>query len=342
MNIISKLAASALLLAACTSTQKESTTPVTKTYNTLGSIEIYDKSLESILSKNASIEILAEGFDWSEGPEWIEDGQFLIFSDIKPNTIYKWSEEDSIEVYLNPSGYTGETPRGGEKGSNGLMLDKQGRLVLCQHGNRQIAYMDAPLDQPEPNYVGLATNYQGLKFNSPNDLVVHSSGDIYFTDPPYGLEANIDDPLKEIDFQGVYRWSASDSSVSLVTDQMTRPNGIAFSPDERTLYVANSDRSALLLNRFDISKDGEISGPTLFHDATSLSGKEPGSCDGMDVHPNGMVFATGPGGVWILSPEGKLLGKVKTNERTANCTFDDDYKTLYMTADSYLLRVRLI
>ncbi len=308
---------------------------------TLGSIEIKGDVLGEILSADAKIEILAQGFDWTEGPVWVGEGNFLLFSDIKPNTIYRWSEADSISVYLNPSGYTGESPRGGEVGSNGLILNSKGQLTLCQHGDRRIALMDAPLSDPKPNYVSLADNFEGKKFNSPNDLIIHSSGDIYFTDPPYGLEKQMNDPLKEIDFQGVYKWSAADSTVSLIADDITRPNGVALSPDERTLYVASSDPNLAVLHKFNLSEDGTVTDRGLLYDATSEVSKHPGLPDGMVVHPSGLIFATGPGGVWVFDEEGKVHGRIYTESATANCTFDDDFKTLYITADSYLLRVKM-
>ena len=332
-----------LFTTSCTSTKEESKLPSTnKEFSTLGSIEIMDEALGKILSADAKLEILAQGFDWIEGPVWIKEGNFLLFSEIKPNTIFKWSEEDSISVYLNPSGYTGEVPRGGEQGSNGLILNANRQLVLCQHGNRQIAVMDASLTDPKPSYLTVANLFDGKRFNSPNDLIIHSSGDIYFTDPPYGLEYQMQDSTKEIDFQGVYKWSASDSTVTLIANDVTRPNGIAFSPDEKSLYVASSDPDLAVYHRFTLGDDGNISGRGIMYDATPAASKHPGLPDGMVVHPNGMIFATGPGGVWVFDDSGKVLGRIYTENATANCTFDDDFKTLYITADSYLLRVKMI
>jgi gluconolactonase len=209
-------------------------------YKTIGTIERTDASLNSIISENAKAEIIAEGFNWSEGPLWIEDQKMLLFSDVPENTIYKWTEEKGKEVYLKPSGYTGNTPRGGEMGSNGLVLNKEGKLVLCQHGNRQMAWMNADLANPKPLFKTIADSYLSKKFNSPNDAVYRSNGDLFFTDPPYGLEKNVNDSLKEIPFQGVYKVS-SGGEVKLLTDSITRPNGIAFMPGEKTLIIANSD-----------------------------------------------------------------------------------------------------
>jgi gluconolactonase len=222
---------------------------------TIGSIERFDVEIDQVIPADAVIQILAEGFEWSEGPLWIPDGNYLIFSDIPPNRIYKWSEADSIELYLEPSGYTGNAPRAGEPGSNGLLLDHEGALVLCQHGDRCVAKMNAPLSSPEPVFSSLADHYEGKKLNSPNDACYHSNGNLYFTDPPYGLEGNIDDPTKELDFQGVYMLS-KDGILTVQTKDLSRPNGIALSPDEKTLYVANSDPEKAIWMAYDVLSDG--------------------------------------------------------------------------------------
>ena len=307
-----------------------------------GSIEVIDESLKELINTEAGIEVLAGGFKWTEGPEWIEDGQYLLFCDIPQNTIFKWKEGDSTSVYLTPSGYTGtgdEERR--EPGSNGLMLNAEGQLLLCQHGDRRIAIMDADLSNPSPNYITVADNFDGKKLDSPNDLDIHSNGDIYFTDPPYGLPQQHNDPTKEMDFQGAYRWSAQDGTVSLLCDSLTRPNGVTLSLDEKQAYVANSDPEKSVWMVFDIEEDGSFANGRLFYDSSPEVGKAPGLNDGMDIDANGNLFATGPGGVWIFSPEGKLLGKIKTGQPTANCTFSDDYQYLYITANSYLVRVKI-
>lgn len=307
---------------------------------TIGSIERYDDELNQIIAENTEIEIIAEGFDWSEGPLWISQGNFLIFSDIPPNRIYKWSQQDSLSIYLEPSGYTGNENRNGEPGSNGLLLSPEGALVLCQHGDRRVAVMNASLDDPKPVYETLAGMYEGKRLNSPNDACYHSNGDLYFTDPPYGLEGNVNDPAKEIDFQGVYRLT-SEGQVDLLTDKLSRPNGIAFSPDEKKLYVANSDPEKAIWMVYDVMSDGNISEGRIFYDATPKVGQEKGLPDGLKVNKKGYVFATGPGGVWVFNPDGKHLGTIKTTQATANCAFDTDEKTLYITADMFLLRVNL-
>lgn len=311
-----------------------------KLENTEIKIERLDSALDELIAEDAKIEVLAEGYDWTEGPVWIANGNYLLFSDIPPNNIFKWKEGEGATLFLHPSGYTGSIERGGEVGSNGLVLDAQGHLVLCQHGDRRMARLDAPLDKPEPNYVTLIDRYEGKRFNSPNDAVYHSNGDLYFTDPPYGLENRMDDPAKELDFQGVYRFT-KDGTLTLLTKEMTRPNGIAFSPDEKTLYVANSDPDMAIWKAFDLNEDGTIANGRVLLDVTKWVESKPGLPDGLKVDQKGNLFATGPGGVLVISPEGKHLGTIVTGQRTSNCAFGEDGKTLFMTADYYVMRIRL-
>ncbi|KAA5541606.1 SMP-30/gluconolactonase/LRE family protein [Adhaeribacter rhizoryzae] len=320
-------------------TEKESTTAPT-VYKTTGTIERLDAALDNIIAPDAKIEILATGFDWSEGPLWLPEQNKLLFSDIPPNKIYEWSEEGGLKLYLTPSGYTSEVPRGGEVGSNALILDKQGRLVLCQHGDRRMARMDAPLNQPKPNYITLADKFEGKRLNSPNDAVYKSNGDLYFTDPPYGLEKNADDPAKEIPFQGVYRLTA-DGAIHLLTKELSRPNGLAFSPDEKTFYVANSDPDKAIWMAYDVQPDGNITNGRLFYDATSQAKTEKGLPDGLKINRQGYLFATGPGGVLIFDKNAKHLGTIRTGEATSNCAFNADESVLYLTADDYIMRVKL-
>jgi gluconolactonase len=309
-------------------------------YKTTGTIEKTDESLDNIISPGAKAEIIAEGLDWSEGPVWVEQYKMLLFSDVPRDTIFKWTAEKGKEVYLTPSGYTGSEPRGGEMGSNGLTLDKDGHLVLCQCGNRQMARMNAPLDKPKPDFITLAGNYEGKRFNSPNDVVYNSKGELFFTDPPYGLEKGMEDPAKEIPFQGVYKVS-SDGKVSLVTDTLTRPNGIAFLPGEKTLLVANSDPDKPNWYSFDINDDGSCSNARIFYSASGYDKSLKGLPDGFKVDKNGNVFATGPGGVWIFNSSGKLLGKVKFDNATSNIALSPDDKTMYITNDMYVLRLKM-
>lgn len=309
-------------------------------FPTTGSIESFDAGLSDVINPDAKIEIIAEGFDWAEGPLWLPQEQTLLFSDVPQNKIYQWNKTAGLQLYLKPSGYTGEKPREGEVGSNGLLLDPAGRLVLCQHGDRRMARMDAPLDNPKPQFITLADEYEGKRLNSPNDAVFTSNGDLYFTDPPYGLEKNMADPAKELPFQGVYRVD-NDGRVHLLTKELSRPNGIAFSPDETTLYVANSDPKRPVWMAFDVLESGSIANERVFFDVSDLAGKEKGLPDGLKINRKGTLFASGPGGILIINKEGKHLGTIKTGQATTNCAFNDDESILYITADMYLMRVHL-
>lgn len=303
-------------------------------------IERLDPALDRLIAPDVPIEILANGFVWSEGPVWVRAGEFLLFSDIPPNVIYRWKEGDGARPYLTPSGYTSGPPRGGEVGSNGLTLDDQRRLVLCQHGDRRVARMDADIMAPQPRFVTLADRYDGRRFNSPNDLVFKSNGDLYFTDPAYGMEKQWEDSNRELPYAGVFRVSRG-GEVTLLTKDMTRPNGLAFSPDEKRLYVAQSDPDVAIWRVFDVNPDGTIGISRVFFDATPLTTSRQGLPDGLKVDAEGNLFATGPGGVLVLSPEGKHLGTILTGQPTANCAWGDDGHSLYITADMYLMRVKL-
>lgn len=312
---------------------------------TIGEIERLDPALDALVPADAKLEIIVDGLDWCEGPLWIPaDGGFLIFSDIPPNKIYRWDAGSGKSEYLHPAGYTGTAPRGGEVGTNGSTLDRDGRLILCQHGDRRVARMDAPLSQPEPKYVTVAGQHDGKRFNSPNDATVHSSGAIYFTDPPYGLEYYQEDvakiPDKELPYQGVYRVTP-DGAVTLLTKELERPNGIALSPDEKTLYVANSHGPRPIWMAFPVLEDGTLGEGRVFFDAAKLSKTRQGAPDGMEVDEHGNLFATGPGGVLVFSPDGKHLGTLKTGQATSNVAFGEEGKTLFITADMYVLRILL-
>jgi gluconolactonase len=303
-------------------------------------IERLDPALDRLVDPSAKIEILADGYDWSEGPVWVKRGGYLLFSDVPKNTIHRWKEGEGARPYLTPSGYTGTEPRGGETGSNGLTLDAEGRLVLCQHGDRRIARLDAALDAPKPAFVTLADRYQGARFNSPNDLVFRSNGDLYFTDPAYGMEKQWDDPKREMPYAGVFLRRAN-GEVVLLTRDMTRPNGVAFSPDEKRLYVAQSDQAAPIVRAFDVNADGTIANGRVLFDAATLARSRRGLPDGLKVDVDGNLWATGPGGVLVISPDGRHLGTIMTGQATANVAFGDDGRTLYITADMYLMRVKL-
>ena len=305
-----------------------------RSYPALGRILRESPQLDDLLAPDAQIEVLASGFEWAEGPVWDRRGGFLLFSDIPNNVVMKWHPKDGISVFMKPSGYTGVAPYGREPGSNGLLMDPQGRLILMEHGDRRVARLE-----PDGGQRTLADNYQGRRLNSPNDGVLHSSGAIYFTDPPYGLPKNWDDPRRELDFCGVYRL-APDGSVTLLTREMTRPNGIAFSPDEKTLYVAQSDPQRAVWLAFPVKDDGTLGPSRVFADVTAMVEKYPGLPDGMKVDRQGNLWATGPGGVHIYTPAGVRLGRIETGEATANVGWGDDGSTIYITADMYLCRVK--
>lgn len=343
-----KLLLGFMFFAACnSSTQEQSATQENEaqaeaaSYETTGSIERLSDQLDEIISPDAKLEILADGYEWTEGPVWISQGNYLLFSDIPPNSIFKWKEGEGDTLYLKPSGFTGENFEGNEPGSNGLILDNQGRLVLCQHGDHRIARMTTPLDEPAPEFETIVDSYQGKRLNSPNDLAYLSNGDLYFTDPPYGLPGGADSEAKELDFQGVYRYSETNKELVLLTDELSRPNGIGFSPDGKTMYVANSDPKRAIWMAYDVNDEGNIENGRVFYDATDMTADAPGLPDGFAVHSDGYLFATGPGGVWIFSPQGEHLGTIKTGQATANCTFNADESVLYITADMYLMRLVL-
>ncbi len=244
-----------------------------------------------------------------------QDGH-LLFSDIPRNSIFKWSPASGISLFMSPSGYTGVTYYGLEPGSNGLILDREGRLVMCEHGDRRVSVLTK-----DGGKLTLADRYQGKRLNSPNDAALKSNGDIYFTDPPYGLPQRYEDPRRELDHCGVYRL-AVDGKLTLLSTALERPNGIGFAPDEKTLYVAQSDPKKAIWMAFPVKDDGTLGEGKVLHDATKLVGDaNPGLPDGLAVDVAGNIWATGPGGVFIFSPDGKVLGKILTGQKTSNCKF---------------------
>lgn len=304
---------------------------------TIGKIIQNDPELSNLLNIEDKLEVLGEGFEWSEGPVWIKDGNYLLFSDVPTNIIYKWKEGEKITEFLNPSGYTGIMPYSNEPGSNGLTVSRDGKYLLaCEHGDRRITKM--PLAGKGGKFT-LADNWDGKRFNSPNDLVEAKSGNIYFTDPPYGLPDFVDDKSREIEYFGVYKISP-DRKVTLEIKDLVRPNGVALSPDHKTLYVAQSDVKAYIMS-YPINSDGSVGKGKLLFDASYLNQQGlHGAPDGLKVDQNGNIFTTGPGGVLILSPEGKLLGRIETGAATANLAWGEDGSTLFITADMYLLKIK--
>lgn len=331
-----------LLLFSCGGEKETAPTETpASTPKTIGKIERMQPEIDGIVAPDAKIEVLAEGYTWSEGPVWVPNGGYLLFSDVPENKIYKWKEGEGASLYLTPSGFTGDTTDSPERGANGLTLDAAGNLVLCQHGDRRVAQMDAPLDQPTPKFITKADKWEGKRLNSPNDLVFDKNGNLYFTDPPYGLKDHEKNPKKEVPFQGVYRVGA-DGKVVVLDSTLTRPNGIAISPDGQQLFAANSDPEKALWMAYDLQQDGSVKNGHVFHDATAMvSDSLKGLPDGMKISPKGIVFATGPGGVLVFKLDGTMLGRINPGEATANCAIGGD-GYLYMTSDMYLCRVKLV
>ncbi len=297
-----------------------------------------DPRFDKLLPKNAVVETIARGFIWTEGVAWSKDGKFLVFSDIPHNVVHKW-QDGKVSEFVKPSGYTGKEPRGGkpgdEPGSNGLLFDAEGRLTLCEHGDRRVTRIEK-----NGTKTVLADSYLGKKLNSPNDLVYHSNGDLYFTDPPYGRPKWEKDPSLELGFFGVFL-RKKDGKLILLTKEMTRPNGIALSPDEKTLYVANSDFAAPIWKSFPVKDDGTLGESKVLVDGMKwVKDKRPGLPDGMKIDTAGNIWATGPGGVWVFAPDGTVLGNIDTGTNTANVSFGDDGSTLYIAANHDICRVK--
>ena len=306
--------------------------------NTIGSLEFLDPAMEELIDENAQIELLAEGFDWAEGPVWVDRLNGVLFSDVPNNKVYMWNEKKGLSIFLEPSGMTNYSPTNKTDGSNGLALDKNGNLILCQHGDRTVARLKK-WNFKKPSFDIIVEKYEGKRLNSPNDLVFDKSGSIYFTDPPYGLKIQDDDPLKELNFNGIYRWSES-KGIELLSKSMKRPNGIILSKDEKTVYVGNSDKDNNVIIAFDNDKNGLVN-ERVFFDGNKLSKNRVGLFDGLKLHSSGIIFTTGPGGVLLLDSKGKHLGTIMPGKATANCAFDSDESYLYLTSDNVLARIKL-
>jgi gluconolactonase len=320
--------AAAILMIACSTAPA----PAPEKPAPIGSIARLDPAFDALVPKDAQIEKLAGGFTFTEGPLW-RPSQVLWFSDVVGNVVRQWAPDGKVTVILQPGGYDGNSlPAGGFVGPNGMTAGKDGAVLLCQHGNRRIVSIAADM-----KVTTLVDKFGGKKLNSPNDLVFRSDGSLYFTDPPYGLPKQDDDPAKELKFNGVYRLAGG--KLQLVIKDLTRPNGIAFSPDEKTLYVANSDPNRKVWMRYAVAANGSLSNPKVFADVTAE--KEDGLPDGMKVDLLGNLYASGPGGVWVFSPDGKHLGTIKPPETPANCAWGDDGKSLYITARTGLYRIKL-
>ena len=297
----------------------------------VGTILRVDPRVDALVPPDARIEKLAEGFTFIEGPVWIRSESRLLFSDVRGNEIYQWTEADGASTFIDPV-FEGDRTGRRSVSSNGLTLDGEGRLIICEHGNRRISRLEA-----DGTRSVVVERFEGGQLNSPNDAVYSSDGSLYFTDPPYGLEGLEESPMRELDFNGVYRLSPDGELELLVRDQ-SRPNGIALSPDEQTLYVANSDAENMVWMAYDLDDKGASNG-RVFYDVNDQTAA--GAADGMKVDRAGNLFATGPGGVWIIAPDGTHLGTISTGEVTANVAWGDDGRTLYMTASTGLYRIRL-
>ena len=295
-----------------------------------------DPRFDRLVPHTARLEKIADGHGWAEGPVWVANGGYLLFSDVVKNAIYQWKQGEGETVFLAPSGYTGSAPfTGAEPGSNGLTLDRAGRVVFAQHGDRRISRRET-----DGRITALGERYQGKRINSPNDLVFHSNGDLYFTDPPFGLPRTFDDPAKELAFQGVYRLGR-DGRLTLLTKELSAPNGIAFSPDERTLYVSNADARRLVWMAFPVLAGGTLGTGRVLYDATESAHDRRGTADGMKVDTSGNIFGAAPGGVYVLAPDGTLLGWFDFGGNVGNVAWGEDGSTLFITANSAVYRVRL-
>lgn len=318
-------------------TETESTAPLHDTG--AGTVLKVDDALDEILPADYTIEKLAGGFIFTEGPVWVtgaawEGAPFLLFSDVRGNAIYKWSPADGQVSDFKKPVFEGQFEEGRFVGSNGLLLDKDRNLIVCEHGNRRVSKIT-----PGGEWTPVVEKYEGRQLNSPNDLAWHSNGWLYFTDPPYGLAGQDDDPAKELDSNGIFRLSPDGKTLEMLEGGQTRPNGIGFSPDEQTLYVANSDPNEKVWMAYQVEEDGKLGLGRKFYDVTAETTE--GLPDGLKLDKAGRVFATGPGGVWIFSPDGTHLGTIQPDEVPANVGWGDNGNTLYMTARTGLYRIRL-
>jgi gluconolactonase len=295
-----------------------------------------DPRFDRLVPPAARLEKIAGGFSWVEGPVWNRTGKYLLFTDIPNNAVYRWREDEGVSLYLKPSGYTGAAPFAGrEPGANGLAFDSNGRLVLAEHGDRRIARLEH-----DGRKATLADRYQSRRLNSPNDLVHKSNGDLYFTDPPFGLPKNFDDPHKELEFSGVYRLGR-DGRLTLLIRDIKAPNGIAFSPDEKILYVTDVNPARAAWLAYDVQPDGTLGNSRVLFDATTWTRTKPGAPDGLKLDRDGHVFGAGPGGVHVFAADGTHLGSIETGVATSNVAWGDDGSVLYITAATAVYRIRL-
>ena len=300
---------------------------------------VYDDRFYNFFEKNNKLEILASDLEWAEGPVWVESLNALLFSDVATDKIYRWDQSNGLKTYLHPSGHEPDNAGHAWRGSNGLAIDNNGALLLAQQSNRRLSRMTSSVTDPKPQYELLSNQFKGNSLNSPNDLVVHPSGDVYFTDPPYGLAGREKSPDLELDFFGVYRLTKN-NKLSVINRELEKPNGIALSNDKSTLYVSNSENGKSHIISIPLDSQGNAKTSRLFFDGSSLIPDGPGATDGMAVHRSDYLFVSIPNGIGILSPKGKLLGKVALGQVT-NVAIDNSYSFLYITTPKRLLRLKI-
>jgi len=317
-----------LVITSCAQAQKE--------YPKMGKMEILDPAMEKIVDPNAKVEKLADGMVWAEGPVWVKDGNYLLYSDTRLNIIYQWSEKNGLQEFIKPAGFAGPGVYSEEEGTNGLLINKDGMLVACDHGNRRIAKISLKTKEKEV----LTDNWEGKKFNSPNDICQHPNGDYYFTDPPYGLPGREKDTAtREIAENGVYKVNSKGETVQVVSN-LARPNGIVLSADAKILYVALSDGNNPYIMAYDVKEDGLLSEGRIFYDFKKQFPEESLAADGIKVDKEGNVYAAAGDGVIVMNSNAKTIGRIRSGVHTANCAFGAD-GYLYLTSTDQLLRVKL-
>jgi gluconolactonase len=319
-------------------------TSCTNTVKDNDSIIVFDDSILNIIDTTAKIEYIVDSLNVAEGPLWDENSSSLLFTQVPKNKIYIWNEKEGYKDYISPSGFTNYAPvipNIGLSGANGLTFDNDGNLIIAQHGDRRLSMIENT-PTTNPNFETIIDNYDGRRFNSPNDVVVSSNGDIFFTDPTYGFMSLSDwsfvESVKELDFNGVYKYSVK-SGLELISNELDMPNGLALSNDERYLFVNSSNTvEEPFILKIDLENENSSE---LFFDGTELAKENPGNFDGLKVHSSGNIFTTGPNGILVLSADGKLLANIKFKDMLTNCALDSDENYLYVTGFSFVARIAL-
>lgn len=322
-----------LVFMACKSENKKMAEATSQDY----SIEYITEEGKKIINEGAKVEVVGKGFTWTEGPLWVEQEQMLLFSDVPENKVYKWRDGEGVSVYLEPSGLTNDLKHTGEMGSNGLMINDEGELVLCQHGNRAVAIMDSDLKNPTPKYKFLVEKYQNKKINSPNDIIQAKNGDYFFTDPDYGISKN---DKKEQEANRVYHLTKT-GDLKAIIDTISHPNGLAFSPNEEKLYVTNSNPEKAFLYEYQLDKDKKVLSGKVLYDFRKIWKEGQATPDGVKVDEQGNVFVAAPGGIWVFDQKGDLQVKIHTAKKSSNNALSKDGKTLYITNSDKVLRLRM-